>query len=137
MIRNLLAVLSGIVLGILAIGIFESIGHTLFTVPQDIVQTTENQDTEALFALISPQMLLFVMLAYILGSIVGGFITSLISKRTMPSIITGGAIMLGGMINLFMIPHPMWFILVSFVIYIPFALIGGLLAMKILNRFKT
>lgn len=137
MIRNILAVIIGIVLGILTIGLIESIGHNLFPVPQDIVQTAENQDTEALFALISPQMLLFVLLAYLLGSFFGGLITSLISKRIMSSIITGGVIMLGGVINLFMIPHPMWFILVSFVVYIPFAFIGGLLAMKILNRFKT
>ncbi|NOU45444.1 MAG: hypothetical protein HOO86_00090 [Bacteroidales bacterium] len=125
MIRNILAILSGIVFGMLAIGIFESIGHTLFPVPQDIMQTAENQDTEALFALISPQMLLFVLLAYLLGSFFGGLITSLISKRIMSSIITGGVIMLGGVINLFMIPHPMWFILVSFVVFIPFAFIAG------------
>lgn len=134
MIRNILAVLSGIIFGVLAIGIVESIGHKIFTVPQEVAQTIENADTDAVFALVSSEMLLFVLLAYIFGSFVGGFITELIGKRLLLAIVTGSLLMLGGVLNLFMIPHPIWFVLVSIMVYIPFAWLGGLLSKKILFR---
>jgi hypothetical protein len=135
MIRNILAVISGIVLGILTIGVVESIGHKIFTVPQEVTQSIENQENEAVFALISPEMLLFVLLAYSLGAFIGGFITGIIGKRILLTIITGSVLMMGGVLNLFMIPHPIWFILVSLLVYIPFAWIGGFLSKKIIYRF--
>jgi cytochrome c biogenesis protein CcdA len=134
MIRNILAVLSGIIFGILTIGIVESIGHKIFTVPQEVTQTIENADTDAVFALVSSEMLLFVLVAYIIGSFVGGFITELISKRLLLAVVTGSILMLGGVLNLFMIPHPIWFVLVSILVYIPFAWLGGLLSKKIINH---
>jgi uncharacterized membrane protein YeaQ/YmgE (transglycosylase-associated protein family) len=118
----------------LVIGLVEALGHKLFPIPQEITQTAEMQDTEALFALISPEILLFVLLAYIIGSFIGGFIASLIGKQTMLAVISGSVLMLGGVINLFMIPHPIWFVLVSMLVYIPFALIGGLLAKKVMKH---
>lgn len=128
--RKILSVLCGIVLGMLVIGLIESLGHRLFPVPQEISQTYENQDTEALLAQISPKMLLFVLLAYISGSFVGGFITVWIGRSKELSLITGLVLTLGGAITVFMIPHPLWFILLSLAVYIPFSMLGGWLLLK-------
>jgi Na+/melibiose symporter-like transporter len=128
--RKILAVLTGIVLGMLVIGLIEALGHRLFPVPQEVNQTYENQDTETLLALISPKMLLFVLLAYISGSFVAGLFTAWIGRSKELSLITGLVLMLGGAITVFMIPHPVWFILVSLSVYIPFSWLGGWLILK-------
>lgn len=128
--RKILAVLTGIVLGMLVIGLIEALGHRLFPVPQEVTQAYENQDTEALLALISPKMLLFVLLAYVAGSFVAGIVSAWIGRSKDLSLIAGVVLMLGGAITVFMIPHPLWFIVISLSVYIPFALLGGWLILK-------
>ncbi len=120
-----LATLVGIVSGMLVIGLVEALGHQLFPVPQEVTQAYENQDTEALLALISPAMLFFVLLAYLLGSFVAGSLSAWIAKSKKPAWIAGAVLTLGGFLNVTMIPHPLWFILLSLVVYLPFALLGA------------
>ncbi len=133
MARDILAVLVGVVIGVLSIGIFESGIHQMFPVPQEVTQAIENQDSLSAMVNMPAELLLWILAAYALGSFIGGFSASLVGKRLMVSLVAGMILMLGGAINVFMIPHPFWFILSSLSVYVPAGLIGGFFGLKISN----
>lgn len=133
MARDILAVLVGVVIGVLSIGIFESVIHQMFPVPQEVTQAIENQDSLSAMVNMPAELLLWILAAYALGSFIGGFSASLVGKRLMVSLVAGMILMLGGAINVFMIPHPFWFILSSLSVYVPAGLIGGFFGLKISN----
>lgn len=75
-----------------------------------------------------------VLVGYFLGSFIGGYIVTKMSRRESPGLtlplIIGAILTLGGIVNFFvMLPgQPVWFIALAFLIYIPVTLLGHRLA---------
>jgi len=69
---------------------------------------------------------LMVMLAYVLGSFTGGWVVGRFVTRH--QLVRAGMIglflMLAGFMNLAAIPHPLWFSVISTILFIPMALLG-------------
>ncbi len=71
-----------------------------------------------------------VLIGYILGAFVGGFIVTKMSRRESPGlslpILIGVIFTIGGVLNFFvMMPgQPLWFVCLSLICYIPFSLLG-------------
>jgi len=130
-----LAVALGVFAGILLIVVMEGISGMIYPMPAEI----DPADTEAINSFMrdeaSTDMFLIVLLGYGLGALVGGFTASWFEKlqtiRVRAALITGGILMAFGLMNLFVIYHPVWFWVSSLLIYIPVAWLGGTLAMKI------
>lgn len=130
-IRNILAVIAGWLLGsILNLSLIK-IGHSLFP-----IEGIDPNDMEAL-AEVMPTLdfkyFIFPFLAHALGTLIGAFIAGLIAVNHKMKIALGiGLIFLiGGVLASFMIPAPTWFVVADLLIaYIPMAWIGGKLAMK-------
>ncbi|MCG8306272.1 MAG: hypothetical protein MI975_02695 [Cytophagales bacterium] len=132
MFKKLLYILAGIITGTILIYLVEMLGHLIYPPPEGL----DVNDTEALKDIIKDLptgALLFVLLAYALGSFGGGLISGILSKssKIINSIIVGAVLMILGFINLFMIPHPVWFSIVSLLLYIPSAYFGGRVSMKL------
>jgi hypothetical protein len=74
-------------------------------------------------------VLLCLLVGYALGCLAGGAAATLaVGRKNMrPAIITGAVVMIGGVMNLMDIPHPLWFVIVSQFTYIPFAWLGYVL----------
>jgi hypothetical protein len=131
MIKNVLYVLSGVIIGGAVIYLVESIGHKIYPLPENLDWT----DTEALgnhISTLPAGAFIIVLLAYILGSLAGGFMTIQYKNSGMPNAIAVGFILLLlGLLNFLMIQHPTWFIVISLLLYVPFAYLGGRLGLKI------
>lgn len=138
MMKNILGVLAGIISAFILIFLVEKVGHSIFPVAENI----DFGDKEAMKKIIDTMSfgaLLTVIIAYAIGSFGGGFVCALISEnnKIRYSVITGIILLIFGLINLFMIPHPVWFMIVNVLVYIPFAFFGGKSGEKIKPEKKS
>jgi len=132
MFRNILAIVTGLLTAFVIIIITEGFGHAIYPAPAGL--DMNNMDAIREYTQHAPTIVfVLVILAYALGSIVGGLIASVIAvhKKMTKSITVGGILMGLGAYNLFMIPHPIWTIVISIFIFIPCSYLGGYLGIRI------
>jgi hypothetical protein len=72
-----------------------------------------------------------VALAHVLGSVMGGAAATLVAggASLRQGVIVGAVLLLGGIVNLAMIPHPLWFVGLDLAVYLPAAYLGARLAL--------
>ncbi|OIQ30654.1 MAG: hypothetical protein BM564_00100 [Bacteroidetes bacterium MedPE-SWsnd-G2] len=108
--RNVLATLTGIICAALITFGFEMIGAFLFPLPEG----SKPMDAEWLkdnIHLIPLGAMVLVVFAHALGLVFGMYIASIIAKNSLtPTYIVAAFMSLSTIANLFMIPHPNWFI---------------------------
>lgn len=125
-VKNILAIIAGLVIGsIVNMGII-MISSSVIPPPNGADVTTMEGLKEAMH-LFEPKHFLFPFLAHALGTLVGAIIASKVAatkKKTM-ALVVGCFFLLGGIINVFLLPAPMWFNAVDiFFAYTPMALLG-------------
>lgn len=125
-IKNILAIIAGLVIGsVVNMGII-MISSSIIPPPNGADVITMEGLKEAMH-LFEPKHFLFPFLAHALGTLVGAIIASKIAatkKKTM-ALVVGCFFLLGGIINVFLLPAPMWFNAVDVIFaYIPMTLIG-------------
>lgn len=132
MIRKILAVLVGLIIGSFAIYGIQYISQQVYPSPEGMDFNNMNAVKEFIASLPSSAFLL-LLVSYAVGSLIGGMISALLVKerRITTALITGAIFLIFGGMNLIMIPHPAWFAIVSSAIYLPFAFIGGIVALRI------
>jgi hypothetical protein len=110
--RIVFGVVGGLGVGVVLIGLIESYAHKLSS-------TTDNA-------------LLLVLVAYIIGSFFGGAVATLIDKsgKYLPALIVSGLLLLAGLANFAMLPHPVWFMVISSLCYPVFAILGAWIVRK-------
>lgn len=137
--KNILSVMAGLITGVLVIMLIEAISHKMYPLPPGFDLSKADKETmEFLMEEMMPMgAFMMVLLSYILGSFSGGMISSVISKKIQQPLIVGSVLMVAGIVTLFMIPHPVWFMAVSLPVYIPFALAGGKIGMMFKKREKN
>ncbi len=131
MIRKYISIFVGIISGVITLFLIELIGHLLYPPPTDF----DFKDVEALkeYTKSAPIIVFIILiLAYAIGSFIGGLITGIISKeKKIDNAVTVGGILLGlGTYNLFSMPHPTWVIICALIVFIPFSWYGGKLSDK-------
>lgn len=124
MLRKALGALAGLVAGVLSIMLAQTISHKLYPPPPGF--NPENREAlEALMVTMPTGALLLVLFGYALGSLAGGFTAAKIGKHMIPALIVGGLLMLAGIANLAMLPHPTWFAVTNLLLFLPLAWVGG------------
>ncbi|MSR32514.1 MAG: hypothetical protein EXR99_13525 [Gemmataceae bacterium] len=133
--RNILAVVIGVAVG-------GSVNMALIIVsPQVIappagVDVTDSKSLSAAMHLFEPKHFVFPFLAHALGTLSGALLAFLIaaSHRCVFAYAIGAVFLAGGIAAGFMIPAPLWFIILDLAAaYIPMAWIGTLLGHRILG----
>ena len=131
-IKNILAVITGIVAGsIVNMGLIMISGSVI--PPPEGADITTMEGLQNAMHLFEPKHFLFPFLAHSLGTFAGAFIAAKIAANHKMKIALGiGCLFLiGGIINIVMLPSPLWFTIVDLVgAYIPMAYLGGKLAIK-------
>ena len=108
--RKISAVVLGVVVAVILITTIESLGHMVYPPPNDL----DPANTEALQAYVMNApiaALLLVISAWIIATLAGGLLACFIARES-PMVyasIVGGLVLLGTIMNLFAIPHPLWF----------------------------
>ena len=131
MIRKILSVPLGLVAAFISISLLHHAGQYIYPPPAGLDINNKFQ-IEAYLHSAPVGAMLFLLLSYLLGSVAGGFVTALTAGRTykIPVIITGFLLTAAGCVNLYMINHPLWFTIISLLVYIPGTWLGGRLKQK-------
>ena len=130
--KNILAVICGVFIGVgLNMAIIMISGKII--PPPEGVDLTTMEGLKAAMPLMEPKHFLLPFLAHALGSLVSAFVAAQIAathKMTI-AMCVGSLPLIGGIVNVFMLPSPLWFTIVDLVFaYIPMAYLGGSLALR-------
>lgn len=125
MLKNILAVIAGIIAAVIVIFIVEALSNMLFPPsskidmenPEQVKQMIENAPFGAL---------LLVVIGWAIGAFSGGLVATIVSnnKKSFPALIVGMLLMIAGIINLMMFTHPIWMWIFGLGVNLPFAYLG-------------
>jgi len=108
--RKILAVVFGTVVAVVLIIAIEALGHAVYPMPDGLDLT--NPEVLKAYVMYAPiAALLLVLGAWLVAVLVGGLLACFIAKESplVYSAIIGGLVLMGTVINLISIPHPLWF----------------------------
>ncbi len=125
MVRIIIGVIAGLVIGVLVIYAIESLGHRLYPLPPGV----DLEHPEAMgewIETLPAGAFAIILAAFVGGSFAGGLVSTLIARdRPVPALLVGGLLTVAGIANVMMIPHPLWFTIVSVLVYLPAAWLGA------------
>lgn len=131
-VRNILAVVAGIIIGsAVNMGIIMISGSII--PPPGGADVTTAEGLKAAMHLFQPKHFLMPFLAHALGTFAGALLASLIAatQKMMFAMVIGAFFLVGGIANVLMLPSPLWFTIVDLVgAYIPMAYIAAKLTVK-------
>lgn len=126
-VRNILAVLAGLVLGSLVNGGLIGLSGHIIPPPAGVDITTE-AGLKAGIHLFEPRHFIFPFLAHALGTFTGALTTVLIAANRKMSLamLIGLLFFIGGLMMVYMLPAPMWFNITDLVLaYFPMAFLAA------------
>lgn len=122
--RNILAVLAGLVIG-------GSVNMALIMVSGDVIppppgaNLTTAEGLQAAMPLMRPIHFLMPFLAHALGTLFGAGVAGFIARNMRPALVVGGFFLLGGIMAVMQIPAPIWFDITDLTLaYLPMAWAG-------------
>ncbi len=110
MIRNIGALIAGIVTAFASIYLIEMLGHTLYPPPPDL-DFSNPEAIRPYIATLPIIALLFPMFGWFIGAFAGSLVANFCgdAKPYVFAGIVGGLVLAATIANLIMIPHPLWF----------------------------
>lgn len=129
-VRNILAVLAGLVVGsAVNMGIIMISGSII--PPPEGVDNTTAEGLKAGMHLFQPKHFLFPFLAHAFGTFAGAFLAAFFaaSRKMLFAVLIGLFFLVGGISSVLMLPSPLWFSIVDLAgAYLPMAFLAGKLA---------
>lgn len=124
--RKILAIIGGVIFAGLVVYAVQTLGHQVYPPPANL-DTKNLEAMKAYTASLPMGALLFVLLSYVVGSFAGGWLAAKIARVAQMHVplTVGGVQLFFGIINLLMIPHPLWFVVASVLVFLPAAYLGG------------
>ncbi|VTS07038.1 hypothetical protein [Tuwongella immobilis] len=121
-------ILAGCIAGVVVIALVEMAGMALFPLPEGLKLDSNEAIAEAM-PLIPLGGKIMVVVAWGLGSLVGGWLAARISPRraVTHALIVGGLLLAMGIAQLASLPHPQWMVFFGAGCFLPMAAIGGVL----------
>jgi hypothetical protein len=125
--RNILAVLGGLVLGsAVNMGIIMISGSVI--APPEGADMTSSEGLKASMHLFQPKHFLLPFLAHALGTFAGAWLASLVAttRKILFALGIGVFFLIGGLINVITLPSPAWFTATDLMVaYLPMAWLAG------------
>ncbi len=125
--KNILAVITGLVFGsIVNMGIIMISGSII--PPPDGADVTTMEGLKESMHLFQPKHFIFPFLAHALGTLAGALLAAIIAVnyKMKIALVIGVFFLIGGIINVFLLPSPTWFSIVDLVgAYLPMGWLGG------------
>jgi hypothetical protein len=122
--RRIGAVIVGIIVAVLIVQIAELIVHYLYPPPPGYNMRDMNQ-VKKFVATLPLLAMVLVLIGWAIGTVVGTFLAAKIGRSPAPAYVIGGLLLIGGIANAAVIPQPIWFSVLSFIIYIGGTIIGA------------
>ncbi len=126
---NTLAIVAGLVAGFVVVGLVMSLSSLIYKPPKDL-DFHDRSAMQSYMQTLPFGAFVLVLLGHALGALCGSFVCQLIvgTPWQFGWMIIGGFFLLGGLMNLRMVPHPNWFAALDLLSYLPAAWLGGYLA---------
>ena len=132
-VRNVLAVITGIILGsAVNMGIIMLQGY--FIALPEGVDVTNTESLQSYMHLFGPKHFIFPFLAHAIGTLAGAYLSARIAASHKMKFAMGIGIffLMGGISMVFMMPAPIWFVILDLSLaYIPMGFLSGRLATKL------
>jgi hypothetical protein len=126
-VRNVLAVIVGLIVGnVVNMGIIMMSGSII--PPPEGADVTTMEGLTASLHLFQPKHFIMPFLAHALGTLFGALLTGVIAstRKTRFAMAIGIVFLVGGIINVIMLPAPMWFCATDLLLaYIPMAYLAA------------
>ena len=138
MLRNFLAVIAGIFIGNVVIRLIQRVSNEIYPIPESL--DTSNMEALAEYINTLPfNALLLLLLSHVIGTLIAAFVAVRISSSHSPlfALVVGGLILLMAVVFFFQLKHPVWFMALDLILYLPIAWLGGQLALKTLRPKTT
>ena len=124
--KSILSILAALIGGTIITFLFEMIGNSIYPVPDGMDMT--NPEVIKKYIQTAPTgALIWVILSWSIATFAAGFIASIIAGKSklIHAIIVSIVLMMFGIINMLMIPHPVWFWIAGILVYVPLGYLGG------------
>lgn len=130
-IEKILKTVVGLMAGIIVVGLVEAVGMAIWPVPHEVQNAMSDAATmAAAMAQVPVGAKLFVVIAWAVGSFVGGCVTGLVRGQRAQARVVGILMLALVMTMLMTIPHPAWMALAGLLLPLPAALLGGRLCRR-------
>lgn len=129
--KYVLPVVVGAMSGMILITLGEQIIHNIYPP----VPGTDFYDADSLAKYLKQlpaNAFVLKLVNYVFCSFLAGLISTLVSKRTTarPAVVIGIVLTLAGLYYIINMPYPLWFAIVSMLVYMPFTMLGYLAVRK-------
>ena len=106
-IRAIVAIVAGVLVAGIVVGILEMVGHLIFPPPEGI-DPTNPDDQARLMEVIPLGAKIAVVVAWFAGSFVGAAVAMMIGKKAFHGGVVAGLMVAGSLATTQIFPHPMW-----------------------------
>jgi hypothetical protein len=134
--RNILAFITGAIVGsVVNMGIINISGSII--PPPEGTDVTTMEGLKSAIHLFEPQHFIFPFLAHALGTLAGAFLAALIAvtHKMKFAMAIGLFFLIGGIVNVFLLPSPLWFIILDLAVaYLPMAWLGEKLTYGVFKK---
>ena len=119
--RRILAVIAGFVAAVACMLIAEQINHRLYAIPN--IDYKDQVAVKKLVSSLPSGAFVLVLAGWFVGTLVGTFLAAKIGRSRVPAYVVAVLLLLGGVMNAMMLPQPLWFNALAFLIFVgvPFA----------------
>jgi hypothetical protein len=124
MLRKIGGVLLGLVVAFALVQLSEMLVHRLYP-PLPGTNMNDFSEVKKFVAALPLTALLIVLSGWLMGTLAGTFAAARVGRSPVPAYILGAILLAAGIANAIIIPQPVWFSVVSFVIYITMSLAGA------------
>ncbi len=125
MIRNIISIILSVIVAVIVFIINEHFLHQQFPLSPKL--DLNNNESLALFIEMMPiSAFIMVYAGWVIGSILAGTTIKFVSNENniRNPIISGIILTLFGAYNFYLVPHPLWFVIISVISFIPCVLLG-------------
>lgn len=113
MLRTIVGVMLGSLVGFIVTGTIESVGHSLFPPPAG-VNLTDPAQMKSIMSVIPAQAKVMVLIAWVLGVLAGASSANVIAGRqALAGRITSGILIALSIWTMVTITHPVWFMILA------------------------
>lgn len=133
MLRNILSIPAGFVLGSIVNMTFITIGGSVIPPPAG-ADVSSMESLKASMHLFGPEHFVFPFLAHALGTLAGALVAAAVAKTHVVrfALVIGVLFLVGGSVTISMIGGPLWFNAVDLILaYLPMGYLGGKIVLKI------
>ena len=115
--RRIAGVIAGLIATWIPVGGMEMLTHNLYPPPPG-TDMSNFAAVKVYVGSLPPTALILVLLGWLIGTLLGTFVAARIGRSLVTGYTVGAVLLAAGIFNAFAIPQPVWFSIVSFVIFV-------------------